>query len=243
VATIPVVLEEWQSNPSRGLVFADWAIWFVFLAEYVIMAALALDRRRYVRENYLGLAVVLISIPLLPSLLGLVRLARLIRVLRLVRLVLVASRGLPALRATLGRRGFLYVISVTTLLVLVAGAVMAAIEPETVKGGFGAGVWWAIATVTTVGYGDISPSTPLGRVAATVLMLAGIGLVSTLAAAVAAHFVHEDQHDELKAIAARLDLIEEVLDSLAGRMMPSDNTTPRRTSAEAAVGRRPSRQS
>jgi voltage-gated potassium channel len=139
VATIPVVLEEWQSNPSRGLVFADWAIWFVFLAEYVIMAALALDRRRYVRENYLGLAVVLISIPLLPSLLGLVRLARLIRVLRLVRLVLVASRGLPALRATLGRRGFLYVISVTTLLVLVAGAVMAAIEPETVKGGFGAG--------------------------------------------------------------------------------------------------------
>jgi hypothetical protein len=74
-------------------------------------------------------------------------------------------------------------------------------------------------------------------------MLAGIGLVSTLAAAVAAHFVHEDQHDELKAIAARLDLIEEVLDSLAGRMMPSDNTTPRRTSAEPAVGRRPSRES
>jgi voltage-gated potassium channel len=145
LATIPLILEEERSNPSPGLVVADWVIWLVFLADYVVMAALAVDRRRYVRQNYLGLAVVVISFPLLPPLLGLVRLARRLRILRLARLILVASRGLPALRATLGRRGFLYVISVTALLVLVAGALMATIEPETVRGGFGAGVWWAIA--------------------------------------------------------------------------------------------------
>jgi voltage-gated potassium channel len=241
LATIPVVLEEWQSNPSRGLVFADWAIWLVFLAEYVIMAALALDRRRYVRENYLGLAVVLISFPLLPSLLGLARLARLVRVLRLARLILVASRGLPALRATLGRKGFLYVISVTALLVMVAGAFMSAIEPETVKGGFGAGVWWAIATVTTVGYGDISPSTPLGRVAATLLMLAGIGLASTLAATVAAHFVHEDQGSELKAIAARLDRIEGLLSAHAETL--TEDRRQQGKSAEPSVDHQPSQRS
>jgi voltage-gated potassium channel len=218
LTTIPLILEEEQSNPSRGLVVADWVIWLVFLADYVVMAALAVDRRKYVRQNYLGLAVVVISFPLLPPLLGLVRLARLVRVLRFARLVVVASRGLPALRATLGRRGFLYVISVTALLVLVAGAFMSAIEPETVKGGFGAGVWWAIATVTTIGYGDISPATPLGRVAATLLMLAGIGLASTLAAAVAAHFVHEDQGAELKAIIARLDRIEDLLSAHAGTL-------------------------
>jgi voltage-gated potassium channel len=148
---------------------------------------------------------------------------------------------LPALRATLGRQGFLYVVSVTALLVLVAGAFMAAIEPETVKGGFGAGVWWAIATVTTVGYGDISPSTPIGRIAATLLMLAGIGLASTLAAAVAAHFVHEDQGGELKTIAARLDRIEELLSAQPGTL--TDGSSPQDTSTEPVVGRRQSRRS
>jgi voltage-gated potassium channel len=241
LATIPLILEEEQGNPSRGLVVADWAVWLVFLADYVIMGALAVDRRKYLRQNYLGLAIVVITFPLLPSLLGLVRLARLVRIVRLVRLVLVASRGLPALRATLGRQGFLYVVSVTALLVLVAGAFMAAIEPETVKGGFGAGVWWAIATVTTVGYGDISPSTPIGRIAATLLMLAGIGLASTLAAAVAAHFVHEDQGGELKTIAARLDRIEELLSAQPGTL--TDGSSPQDTSTEPVVGRRQSRRS
>jgi voltage-gated potassium channel len=233
LATIPLILEQGQSHNSPELVVADWAIWLVFLADYVIMGALAVDRRRYLRQNYLGLAIVLVTFPLLPSLLGLVRLARLVRVLRLVRLVLVASRGLPALRATLGRRGFIYVVSVTALLVLVAGAFMSAIEPETVKGGFWAGVWWAIATVTTVGYGDISPSTPLGRVAATLLMLAGIGLASTLAAAVAAHFVHVDQHDHLEDIAGRLDRIEDLLSAHAGTLTAGGS--PQGTAAEPSV--------
>ena len=93
----------------------------------------------------------------------------------------------------------------------IGGGVMAQLEPTTVKGGYGSGVWWAIVTLTTVGYGDISPTTPLGRLVAGFLMLIGISVVSTLAAAVTAYFVGQDRAPELSLIERRLDRIETLL--------------------------------
>ena len=104
---------------------------------------------------------------------------------------------------------------VSAAAILIGGGVMAEIERETVKGGYGSGVWWAIVTITTVGYGDISPTTPLGRVVAGILMLTGIGLVSTLAAAVAAYFVGEDKTPEMQQIEERLSRLEIVMERIA----------------------------
>ena len=65
------------------------------------------------------------------------------------------------------------------------------------------GVWWAIETVSTVGYGDIYPSTVQGRLIALVLMFVGIGFLSLLTAAIASRFVKQergDEHDEVMEI-------------------------------------------
>jgi voltage-gated potassium channel len=143
-----------------------------------------------------------------------VRLARIVRLLRLTRLTTVAVLGLAALKEILGRRGLVYVVAITTLLILVGGGCLSILEPETVKGGYGDGIWWAIVTASTVGYGDIAPTTLWGRLIAVLLMLVGIGLMSTLAASITSHFVQQTANTELKDMSARLERIEGLLERL-----------------------------
>jgi len=189
----------------------------LFLTEYLLGLTLAHDRWSYAKKAWLGLVVVLVSFPLLPALFALVRLARLARLLRLARLVGISARAFPALKSTVGRRGVLYVAALLLLLVTVAGAIMSLAEPQTVKGNLWDGMWWAIVTATTVGYGDISPATPVGRLIAIALMLLGIGLTATLAASVAAFFVTQDRGSDSVEIAARLERVEQLLMELKGQ--------------------------
>jgi voltage-gated potassium channel len=204
VLTVPVTIMEERGATSPALLAADWIIWGVFVAEFSLLSITSNDRSSYVRRNWLKLLVIVVSFPALPVLFGLsrlVRLARFARFLRSLRMVGFAAVAIPAIRATVGRRGLLCVAAVTGLLVLVGGGLMSVIEPTTVKGGdFGSGIWWAIVTVTTVGYGDISPTTLPGRLVAALLMFAGIGLVATLAASVAAYFVGQETNRDLQAI-------------------------------------------
>lgn len=71
------------------------------------------------------------------------------------------------------------VITVAFILVLVAGALERIVEPE-VFTSLGLAYWWAVVTVTTVGYGDVVPESPAGRLVGTALMLTGLGLIPTL---------------------------------------------------------------
>jgi voltage-gated potassium channel len=224
--TIPLTIAELNGQNGDSFLIADWAIWSVFALDYGLGLALAEDRLRYVRGAWLLLLIVVLSVPVLPAVLGAVRLARLARAFRLVRLVAFSSRALPALRATLGRRGLAYLIAVFLLLIAVAGAVMSIAEPQTVKGNLWDGMWWAVVTATTVGYGDISPVTALGRLVAVALMLVGIGLTATLAASVAAYFVNQDKGGDIVEVIARLDSVKRLLVKL-GAQGESENRDER----------------
>jgi voltage-gated potassium channel len=209
--SVPLTIVEVNGQNGPSFQLADWIIWSVFAFDYVLALSLAHDRRRYALRAWLSLLVVVVSFPLLPALFGVVRLARLARLLRLVRLVAFGARLVTALKATVGRRGFLYVCALFLLLVVMAGAIMSLVEPQTVKGNLWDGMWWAVVTATTVGYGDISPVTPAGRLVAVALMLFGIGLTATLAASVAAYFVNQDSGSDIAEVVARLDRVERLL--------------------------------
>jgi voltage-gated potassium channel len=71
------------------------------------------------------------------------------------------------------------IIGVAVILVLVAGLLARLAEPETFKS-LGLAYWWAVTTVTTVGYGDVVPQSPEGRVVGALLMLTGLSLIPTL---------------------------------------------------------------
>ena len=219
LATIPLTLLEQTQATRREYDVADWVIWLVFVVEYVALIATASNRGRFARRNWLSVFVIVLSFPLLPSLLALARvarLARLARLFRLARLGVVGAKAIPALKATLGRRGLVTVAAVTILLVGSAAGALTLLEPS-LKGDFWTALWWAVVTTTTVGYGDVSPQTAAGRIVAVVLMITGIGLTATLAASVAAFFVGQEREDDSLTVHDRLDRMEALLKEIADR--------------------------
>src|SRR5579884_4244543 len=209
LATVPLTIVQLEGDSSPVIVALDWSIWLVFVLE---LAVAALRWRRQIhRKEWLSIAVVVLSFPAFPQVLAfsrLARLVRLVRLLRLTRLVLVASRGLVAVREILFARGLIYLLAANLILIVAGGGLLSILEPQTANGGFAGGVWWAIVTASTVGYGDIAPTTIAGRLVAVVLMLTGIGLLSTVSASIAAYFVGQQQSTDLMIVAERLDRIE-----------------------------------
>ena len=204
--TLPVIYYEWQGVNSKLLTIADWCIWAIFVVEYGVLLTLARDRKRYIVGNWLNAGIIVLSFPQLPAMMGSVRLVRLTR---LFRLFLVATKGLRTIKVVVSQKSFVYVLSVTALLVIMAAQLLHMLEP--MPGGFADGLWWAVVTTTTVGYGDITPTTAAGRFVAVMLMLAGTALVATVAASVSAYFVGAERTEEYEDLKARLRRIERML--------------------------------
>ncbi len=216
LATIPVVVLEERGATDLSLLIADWAIWALFALDLGVDLLYSNDRMRHLRTHPLDAAVVVLSFPVFPAVLALTRLIRLTRVFRVFRLVRVAGvtmRVVPALKATLGRHELIYVAMLSGFLIFAGAGLITVIEPKIVGDNLENGIWWAVVTATTVGYGDISPSTTPGRVIAVIVMLGGVGLISTLSASIAAYFVDQGSESALQDIQRRLDRIEAALNN------------------------------
>jgi voltage-gated potassium channel len=146
-----------------------------------------------------------------------------LRVLRLARLVKLA-RFVPAfdvLGATVARAGTQLLTTLAMALALVYVSAVALYFIEGVGGqqqeGFSSiprALWWAIVTLTTVGYGDVYPVTALGRVFAAIISLAGIGVVALPAGVFASAFSDELREREIKKLQERVDEVESEVDEL-----------------------------
>lgn len=146
-----------------------------------------------------------------------------LRVLRLARLVKLA-RFVPAfdvLGATVARAGTQLLTTLAMALALVYISAVALYFIEGVGGqqqdGFSSiprALWWAIVTLTTVGYGDVYPVTALGRVFAAIISLAGIGVVALPAGVFASAFSDELREREIKKLKERVDEVESEVDEL-----------------------------
>jgi len=226
LATVPLVILQERGENGLAVQIADWVVWIVFVLEYGIEISLCPDRRAYAKKNWLSPLVIVLSFPLVPAMLSLTRLARLARILRLVRLVGVTVRALTELRAVLARQSLIYVLCLTILTILAGGTGLTLLEPETVKGGVSDGIWWAIVTATTVGYGDIAPQSFWGRAIAVVIMMAGVGLVSTLAASITTFFVGQEEGVELQDLRDRTARMEAMLQELLRRSDAVSATSP-----------------
>ena len=109
-------------------------------------------------------------------------------------------------------------------LIGVFGYLFYASEPQVKT--FGDGIWWALVTITTVGYGDITPLTTLGRVVAGLLMLLGLGLIATITAIVSAKFIqnyvdghtNDDVLEKLQELETEIEKIEELEDNVLGKL-------------------------
>lgn len=184
VYAIPVVWPGVGRTVAVACEVTSLALWLVFAADLAARATLSGHPLRYLRRNLLDVVVVVVPV---------------FRPLRVLLLLTATKRLFRRGGLTQGARA-----AVVSIVLIVLVAAIAELEAERGAPGanitsFGNSLWWAVATVTTVGYGDLYPVTLAGRLVATALMFVGIALVGIMTAAVAAWFVTQDRDAEADA--------------------------------------------
>lgn len=201
------------SEPFRII---DFIIYVIFIAEYVVRFIISVNKKNFFKENIFDL----IAIIPFSSAFRIFRTFKAFRLLKLVkltqfakfgRLFAVVSRLLYKCNRFLDTNGFKYVVSVSCILVVIGGTLISFFEDMS----FADGVWWAFVTATTVGYGDLSPSTNTGRAIACVLMITGIGLIGSLTSSITSYFMNKNKpydisNDKINMV---LKLYDELNDS------------------------------
>ncbi|MDM7953714.1 MAG: ion transporter [Cyanobium sp. CZS 25K] len=182
IETDPVLRVNWD-GPFNVL---EWGFTLVFTLEYMLRLLCVGSPQRYAR-SFFGV-VDLLSI--VPSFLGLlvggshvflvVRMLRVMRVFRVLKLgEYLQESNLLRDAIVAGRRKITVFLLAMITLVTVIGSLMYVIEgPERGFRSIPVGIYWAIVTITTVGYGDVTPETTLGRFMASVVMLLGYSIIA-----------------------------------------------------------------
>ncbi|WP_084835302.1 MULTISPECIES: potassium channel family protein [Mycobacteriales] len=186
------VLDEPVGVNERLLELTIWASWAAFVVDYLIRLVLSTNRTRWFVRHLPELLIV--ALPVL-------------RPLRLLRLLAV----LAVLHRVTGRaiRGRVLMFTVVTVLVLIFVASLAILDTEREQADatiqtFGDALWWSITTITTIGYGDYSPTTLTGRFIAVGLMIGGISLIGVVTATIATWIVERvNEEDEANMVATR----------------------------------------
>lgn len=160
---------------------ASWVIWGIFASDLAIKLLRKQSVAQFLKENWLE--VLTLILPFM----------RMFRVLR----ILVAVRGLKPLMANRMAATGTYIVFLLPLTWFTSG--VAVLDAETSASGahitnFSDALWWSLATITTVGYGDLYPITFEGKLVAAVLMLLGIGLFSACAGILASWIMSDKKN-------------------------------------------------
>ncbi len=219
---IPLVAD---LSPSASQTFwtLDWIIWAAFAVEYGVRLYLAPHKWEFVRHNVIDLVVVIV--PFLRPL-RVLRSARALRLLRASRGTVVLLRALDAGRDVLRSRRLSYTFLIGIAVTVSAALLVFEFERSAAEANIdtlGDALWWAVTTITTVGYGDRFPVTAGGRGVGVALMLIGVGVFGLIAASLASLFIERELEQEaaeedsqLTAILERLERIEQQLTSSGG---------------------------
>lgn len=174
----------------------EWFFTLAFTVEYVARLSCVRHPGRYAKSGY-GIIDLLAILPtylaaLIPGLHSLldVRILRLLRLFRLLKLAAyVAEFGALGRALAASRRKILVFISFVMMVVLILGTLMYVVEgPDNGFTSIPLSVYWAVTTMTTVGFGDITPKTDLGRIVASMMMLLGWGTLAVPTGIVSAEF-------------------------------------------------------
>lgn len=214
-----------SDNLSR---ITDWVIWSAFVFETLLLTILVKDKRRYLAGNWMNLLIIGTGIPVVLGLMPQLGFLRSLRLFIVFSILITASRNLRKMLAT---NHLDTTLLVSVIFITLSGILISGIDPAIDSAWDG--LWWAWVTVTTVGYGDVVPVSPAGKILASILMLIGLALFSLLTASLSVFFIarsedrlEEEIEEEIEeteaATLARLDQIEEQLNRIE-RMLEDKN--------------------
>lgn len=205
----PIVTQAWFYP-------VDTAILVIFAIDYITRFFLATQKWNFFKHNIFDLIAIIpfnaiFSVFRFFRVFRILRLAKITKLAKLTRLIGVGGRLRNRASSFLHTNGLIYIIYLNIASIFLGAVCIYLLEKDITVHSFSDSIWWAFVTATTVGYGDISPSTTAGRIVAAVLMICGIGLISMLTGTVATYFTRnasqsakEQQLMELKDVASTL---------------------------------------
>lgn len=208
---------------TKGLlswqIIVDNIILLIFVFDYFIRLFLSSDKKLFIKDNVLDLIAIIPFNSVFRAFrifkLGkMVRLLKLTKLTKLTRFFAYLFRFLDKIKAFIDTNGFKYMLLITAFFIGVGGVLIHYAEGMTISDG----LWWAFVTATTVGYGDISPASPTGRLVAMALMLVGIGLIGSLTSTITSFFFNARsrkmnfESETIENIKNRLDDIKNLSD-------------------------------
>jgi len=179
----PAFVTSMTPSTQKLIDVIQWVCWLAFAIDLLLGIFNSKVKSEYLKHHLLDVAAVLLPF---------------LRPLRLMRVI--SFGGLVIQKVAIGRQFAITLkVAIASIFIAYVAAVQVTISERGVEGSniknFGDGLWWAVTTVTTVGYGDRFPVSTEGRLLAVLLMIAGISLVGVITASVASWFVKMSQSD------------------------------------------------
>ena len=176
----------------------DLVIWIVFLVDYIWRFSISKSKWSFIINNIFDLLAILplnaiFTVFRLGRIFRLARLTKLVKLIRLLRIIGLTGKLEKKLKIFLRTNGLIYILYVNFFIVLVGSSILSVVEEKS----FSDSVWWSLVTVTTVGYGDIVPSSLFGKWLAVLLMLVGIGTIGMLTSSLTNFFVKDESKTQI----------------------------------------------
>lgn len=183
----------------------EWFFTIIFTIEYLARLYVVVNRRKYI-FSFFGIIDLLSVLPTYLSIfiagahaLMIIRVLRILRIFRILKLTRYVGEGqnlAKALRASQHKITVFLITIVTS--VIITGALMYLIEgPESGFTSIPRGIYWAIVTMTTVGYGDITPHTIAGQTLASIIMILGYGIIAVPTGIVSAEMIYQKRQERV----------------------------------------------
>ena len=173
-------------NVLNTLIKIDDLIYVVFVIDYITRISLSKNKKDFIRNNKIDL-ISLIPFNAIFKSLRILKLNKLLRLGRLVKISVLFARFKDDSRLFFKTNHFGYVLITTIILIVLGALAMSYLENMDI----GDSIWWSFVTTTSVGYGDIYPTTNLGRIIAVLLMIVGLGFVGMLSGTIATYFLSQ----------------------------------------------------
>ena len=178
---------------TKGSLFykVDYLIYIVFFLDYFYRFFNSKNKKEFIKNNIPDLIAIIpfssaFKLFRITKLLKITKLARILKILKLSRSIALILRAYKRIEKFLKTNGLIYSLIFMSVILFLSSFIMSYIENMK----FIDALWWSFVTATTVGYGDISPQTGLGRLIASVLMLVGIGTIGMITGTIATYFLN-----------------------------------------------------
>ncbi len=190
------------TTPENNLTLYNvsaFLIWFVFFCDYIIRLFVAEKKLEFIMNNKIDLVAIIPFNIFFQA----------FNILRLLRLFSITKRIYLNLTSFVKTNYFIYILYISLTTIFISALFMYFFEGYT----FFDAIWWSFVTITTVGYGDIVPTTLGGKIVAVTLMLSGIGMIGYLSSTITTFFINKAK-SKPSFKNAQIELIKEHIDNV-----------------------------